>query len=190
MHWGGRPWRQPSRPGCTAHGDGRAAGDVALAAGQGPVPHRREASPRVAQNGAHAAPRSPPSLLPRSRGGSPLRPPGRLLAASPRGAQTPDPWSPALSAHAEPSEPRAPRPGCAAAASAGRADGAGTVGGGRAAAGLGLGRRKPQRQQSPGGDDGEGESRTPSRPDLDLRPRSLLRGPETPLSLPAPHTLP
>lgn len=64
MHWGGRPWRQPSRPGCTAHGDGRAAGDVALAAGQGPVPHRGEASPRVAQNGAHAAPRFPPSVLP------------------------------------------------------------------------------------------------------------------------------
>lgn len=100
---------------------------------------------------------------------SPLRPPERPLSASPRGSGAPDPWSPALSVRAEPFKPRAPRPGCAAAASGGRAGGAETVGGGRAAAGLGLGRRKPQRQQSPGGEDGEGESGTPARPNSDLR---------------------
>ena len=41
--------------------------------------------------------------------------------------------------------------------------------GGWAAAGLCLGRRKPQRQQSPGGEDGEGESGTPAQPNPDLR---------------------
>lgn len=40
---------------------------------------------------------------------------------------------------------------------------------GRAAAGLCLGRRKPQRQQSRGGEDGEGESGTLAQPDPDLR---------------------
>lgn len=46
----------------------------------------------------------------------------------------------------------------------------------RAEAGLSPGRRKPQRQQSPGGEVGERESGTPAQPGPDLRcPRSLLR---------------
>lgn len=60
-----------------------------------------------------------------------------------------------------------------------------SVEGGRAAAGLGLGRRKPQRQQSLGGEVGEGESRTPARPDPDLR-WSFPPLPQTPATRGAP----
>lgn len=75
---------------------------------------------------------------------SPLRLPGRPLSASPWGAGAPDPWSPFLSARAEPSELRAPRPGCAAAVSGGPEDRAETFGGGRA----GRGRAGPGAEEA------------------------------------------
>lgn len=81
----------------------------------------------------------------KSSSNDPLRPPGRPLSASPWGAGTPDPWSRALSLRAEPSELRALRPGCAAAASSRRADWAETVGGER---GVGRGRALPGAEEA------------------------------------------
>ncbi|MEJ1286741.1 hypothetical protein NN561_017750 [Cricetulus griseus] len=160
----GDPWSPPSQPGCTAHGDRRTAGDVALAAWQGdpsltggkllgawptaptprPDPHSTPAHRSVLRG----------VFSPRPRGAPRLRTPGVRPSA-----RTPSPGRRARDATLQP-------PATV------RTDGAGTAGEGRAAAGLGLGRRKPQRQQSPGGDDGEGENRTPGRPNLDLGPCS------------------
>lgn len=129
---------------------------------------------------------------------SPLRPAGRPLSLRPRGApglRTPG-VRPSACAPSHPSSGRRARGAPLQPLAALRTGRRRSAEGGRAAAGLGLGRRKPLRQQSPGGEDGEGESGTPAQPYPDLRklPPSLpqIAAPrEAPPSLrPGPHGTP
>lgn len=153
-------------------GNRRAEGYVALAgpwdrSSEDPSSHGREASPSAAQSSAQPSPSiTHRSVLPGVFSLGPRGTPGLRTPGVRPSACAPSHPSSGRRARGAPLQPLA-------AVRTGRRRSAERR---RAEAGLSPGRRKPQRQQSPGGEVGERESGTPAQPGPDLRcPRSLLR---------------